>query len=94
MIEVAHVSKRYGDLTAVSDVSFTAAARQILGFLGPNGAGKTTTMRIITGFLPATSGTVKVEGFDAKGALLERYAFSDVKAVEPQATTFDPEKGL
>jgi len=64
MIEVAHVSKRYGDLTAVSDVSFTAAAGEILGFLGPNGAGKTTTMRVITGFLPATSGTVKVEGFD------------------------------
>ena len=58
MIEVAHVSKRYGDLTAVSDVSFTAATGKILGFLGPNGAGKTTTMRIITGFLPATSGTV------------------------------------
>src|SRR5262245_65136648 len=64
MIEVANLSKRYGDLAAVNDVSFTAAPGQILGFLGPNGAGKTTTMRIITGFLPATSGTVKVEGFD------------------------------
>src|SRR5262250_2233492 len=64
MIEVAHLSKRYGDLTAVADVSFTASTGQILGFLGPNGAGKTTTMRVITGFLPATSGTVRVEGFD------------------------------
>jgi len=64
MIEVAHLSKRYGDLAAVHDVSFTAAPGQILGFLGPNGAGKTTTMRIITGFLPATTGTVKVQGFD------------------------------
>src|SRR5690242_7137215 len=64
MIEVAKLTKRYGDLAAVDDVSFTAAAGQILGFLGPNGAGKTTTMRIITGFLPATSGTVRVEGFD------------------------------
>jgi ABC-2 type transport system ATP-binding protein len=64
MIEVAHLTKRYGDLSAVADVSFTAAPGQILGFLGPNGAGKTTTMRIITGFLPATSGTVRVAGFD------------------------------
>jgi ABC-2 type transport system ATP-binding protein len=64
MIEVANLSKRYGELTAVKDVSFTAAPGQICGFLGPNGAGKTTTMRIITGFLPATSGTVRVDGFD------------------------------
>ncbi|HYY73335.1 MAG TPA: ATP-binding cassette domain-containing protein [Solirubrobacterales bacterium] len=64
MIEVANLSKRYGELAAVRDASFTAPAGQILGFLGPNGAGKTTTMRIITGFLPATSGTVRVEGFD------------------------------
>jgi ABC-2 type transport system ATP-binding protein len=64
MIEVANLSKRYGELAAVRDVSFTAPKGQILGFLGPNGAGKTTTMRIITGFLPATSGTVRVEGFD------------------------------
>jgi ABC-2 type transport system ATP-binding protein len=64
MIEVANLTKRYGDLAAVRDVSFTAPAGRIVGFLGPNGAGKTTTMRIITGFLPATAGTVRVEGFD------------------------------
>jgi len=64
MIEVQHLTKRYGDLTAVSDISFSVASGQILGFLGPNGSGKTTTMRIITGFLPATGGTVKVSGFD------------------------------
>src|SRR5206468_3400653 len=64
MIEVANLSKRYGDLSTIRDVSFTAEPGQILGFLGPNGAGKTTTMRIITGFLPATSGTVRVGGFD------------------------------
>ncbi len=64
MIEVQHLTKRYGDLTAVSDISFSVASGQILGFLGPNGSGKTTTMRIITGFMPATSGTVKVAGFD------------------------------
>jgi ABC-2 type transport system ATP-binding protein len=64
MIEVAELTKRYGDLAAVQDVTFTAVPGQILGFLGPNGAGKTTTMRIITGFIPATSGTVRVAGFD------------------------------
>lgn len=64
MIEVQHLTKRYGDLTAVSDISFNVASGQILGFLGPNGSGKTTTMRIITGFMPASSGTVKVAGFD------------------------------
>jgi len=64
MIEVRNLTKRYGDLVAIRDVSFTAATGQILGFLGPNGAGKTTTMRIITGYMPATSGTVKVAGYD------------------------------
>ncbi len=64
MIEVANLSKRYGDLAAVHDVSLTATPGEILGFLGPNGAGKTTTLRVITGFLPATTGTVRVCGFD------------------------------
>jgi ABC-2 type transport system ATP-binding protein len=64
MIEVRNLTKRYGDLVAIRDISFTAAKGQILGFLGPNGAGKTTTMRVITGFMPASVGTVKVEGFD------------------------------
>src|SRR5215468_10025216 len=71
MIEVARLTKRYGDLPAVTDVSFSAASGQVLGFLGPNAAGKTTTMRIITGFLPATAGTVKVEGFDIFDESLE-----------------------
>ncbi|MCK6554262.1 ABC transporter ATP-binding protein [Candidatus Binatia bacterium] len=64
MIEVRNLTKRFGDIVAIDDVSFTAAKGQILGFLGPNGAGKTTTMRIITGFMPATAGTVSVAGFD------------------------------
>ena len=64
MIEVRNLTKRYGDLIAVRDISFSAGTGQVLGFLGPNGAGKTTTMRIITGFMPATSGTVKVAGYD------------------------------
>jgi ABC-2 type transport system ATP-binding protein len=64
MLEVRNLTKRYGDFVAVRDISFSAAQGQILGFLGPNGAGKTTTMRILTGFLPATSGTATVAGFD------------------------------
>jgi len=64
MIEVQNLTKCYGDLTAVSEVSFRVESGQILGFLGPNGSGKTTTMRVITGFMPATAGTVKVAGFD------------------------------
>jgi ABC-2 type transport system ATP-binding protein len=64
MIEVDRLSKQYGERTAVDGVSFTAIPGQILGFLGPNGAGKTTTMRIITGYLPASAGTVRVAGFD------------------------------
>ena len=57
MIEVDHVSKRFGTVRAVSDVSFNVEKGEILGFLGPNAAGKTTTMRMITAYLPATSGT-------------------------------------
>ena len=64
MIEVQHVSKRYGSLTAVDDISFHVKRGEILGFLGPNGAGKTTTMRILTGYLPATEGCARVAGFD------------------------------
>ncbi|MGH9221268.1 MAG: ABC transporter ATP-binding protein [Vicinamibacterales bacterium] len=64
MIEVQHLSKHYGPVRAVDDVSFRAEAGEILGFLGPNGAGKTTTMRIITGYMPASAGKASVAGFD------------------------------
>jgi ABC-2 type transport system ATP-binding protein len=64
VIEVQHLSKKYGTVTAVDDVSFRAESGEILGFLGPNGAGKTTTMRIITGYMPATDGKATVAGFD------------------------------
>lgn len=64
MIEVQHLTKRYGRVTAVDDVSFRVERGEILGFLGPNGAGKTTTMRILTGFIPATEGKAIVAGFD------------------------------
>ncbi len=64
MIEVSHLTKRYGAHTAVSDLSFTIGDGQIYGFLGPNGAGKSTTMNIMTGCLAATSGEVKIDGLD------------------------------
>ena len=64
MIEVSRLTKRYRDLVAVDDLSFTVGKGEVVGFLGPNGAGKSTTMRILTGFLPATSGTARVAGFD------------------------------
>ncbi len=64
MIEVQHLTKRYGRVTAVDDVSFRVERGEILGFLGPNGAGKTTTMRIVTGYMPATEGKAIVAGFD------------------------------
>ncbi len=64
MIEVSDLTKRYAGHTAVSDISFTVARGEIVGLLGPNGAGKSTTMRILSGFLPATSGTVRIAGYD------------------------------
>jgi ABC-2 type transport system ATP-binding protein len=64
MIEVQNLTKRYGPVTAVDNVTFRAEAGEILGFLGPNGAGKTTTMRVITGYMPATEGQVLVAGHD------------------------------
>jgi ABC-2 type transport system ATP-binding protein len=64
VIEVQHITKRYGRVTAVDDVSFRVERGEILGFLGPNGAGKTTTMRILTGYIPPTDGRAVVAGFD------------------------------
>ena len=64
MIEVSNLTKRYAGRTAVAGISFTVARGEIVGLLGPNGAGKSTTMRILACYLPATSGTVRVAGFD------------------------------
>jgi ABC-2 type transport system ATP-binding protein len=64
LITVENLSKRYATKTAIDGVSFQVQKGEILGFLGPNGAGKTTTMRIITGFIPASDGTVRLDGFD------------------------------
>lgn len=64
MIQVEHLTKRYGDRKAIDDLTFSAEKGHIYGFLGPNGAGKSTTMNIMTGYLSATSGTVKINNFD------------------------------
>ena len=64
MIEVQHLTKRYGPTTAVDDVSFRVERGEVLGFLGPNGAGKTTTMRVLTGYMPPTDGKAIVAGYD------------------------------
>ena len=71
MIEVEHLTKRYGPVTAVHDVSFQVRKGEILGFLGPNGAGKTTTMRVLTGYMPATEGRVRVAGYDVFDQAIE-----------------------
>jgi len=70
MIEIKHLTKRYGELLAVDDISFDVAPGQVLGFLGPNGAGKSTTMKMITGFLSPTAGSVRVCGHDLESAPL------------------------
>ncbi len=66
MIEIAHLTKRYGAMRAVDDISFSVAPGEVLGFLGPNGAGKTTTMRMIAGFIAPTSGRASVCGHDVE----------------------------
>ncbi len=71
MIDVQHLTKRYGRFLALDAISFRAAEGEVLGFLGPNGAGKTTTMRILTGYTPPTSGTARVAGFDVLADSLE-----------------------
>src|SRR4051794_23862497 len=71
MIQVENVTKYFGPVLAVDNISFHVERGEIVGFLGPNGAGKTTTMRILTTFLPATSGIVRVAGHDVMTDSLE-----------------------
>jgi ABC-2 type transport system ATP-binding protein len=71
MIKTDKLTKRYGDLTAVDNLSFSVEPGQVLGFLGPNGAGKSTTMKMIAGFLTPSSGSVSVSGFDVESRPLE-----------------------
>ncbi len=70
-IDVSHLTKRYDTATALSDVSFAVQPGEIMGFLGPNGAGKTTTMRILTGMISPTSGSVRIDGLDVGERPLE-----------------------
>jgi len=71
VITVRNLTKRYGDVVAVDDISFNVERGEVVGFLGPNGAGKSTTMRVLTGFLPATAGTATVAGCDVGKQSLE-----------------------
>ncbi len=71
MIEVEGLTKYYGDIRGIEDVSFKIKEGEIVGFLGPNGSGKTTTMRILTCYMPATSGKAKVAGFDVESQSME-----------------------
>ncbi|MCG8587855.1 MAG: ABC transporter ATP-binding protein, partial [Proteobacteria bacterium] len=91
VIEARALSKRYGDVLAVDDVSFSIAKGEVVGFLGPNGAGKTTTMRMLTGFLPATDGTARIAGHDIFGeALAARRAIGYL----PEAPPLYPEMSV
>ena len=71
MLDIRGLTKRFGPLTAVDDISFSVQRGEVLGFLGPNGAGKTTAMRMVTGYLPATSGSITVCGFDVAESPIE-----------------------
>ena len=71
MIQVDNLTKRYGPVTAIHDVSFSVDKGRIVGFLGPNGAGKSTTMKILSCFMPATGGTARVAGYDVFSQSLE-----------------------
>jgi ABC-2 type transport system ATP-binding protein len=71
LIHIEHLTRRFHDLVAVDDISLDVARGEVLGFLGPNGAGKTTTIRILTGFLPATSGRAEIDGIDVAANSLD-----------------------
>src|SRR5437762_4680769 len=71
MIKIDNLVKAFGPKRAVDGISFTVEKGEVLGFLGPNGAGKSTTMRIITGFMPPTSGAISVGGYDVLESPLE-----------------------
>jgi ABC-2 type transport system ATP-binding protein len=87
-IEVEHLVKKFGDLVAVNDISFTVATREIFGLLGPNGAGKTTLIRMMTTLTPPTSGTARIDGHDIR---TDANGVRHALGVIPQAFTSDPE---
>lgn len=71
MIEINNLTKNFGQFTVIDDITFTVKEGEVLGFLGPNGAGKSTTMKLITGFLSASHGTVSIDGFDISKSPIE-----------------------
>src|SRR5688572_33421014 len=71
MIKVENLTKKYAGFTAINDLNFEVERGEIVGFLGPNGAGKSTTMKILTSYLPATSGTATIAGFDVFSQSIE-----------------------
>ncbi len=87
-IEVDHLIKKFGNLVAVNDISFTVATREIFGLLGPNGAGKTTLIRMMTTLTPPTSGTARIDGHDIR---TDADGVRHALGVIPQAFTSDPE---
>ncbi len=91
MIRVDELTKDYGPLRALDGVSFDVAEGEILGFLGPNGAGKTTTMRILTGYMPPTSGTVTIGGMDV---LTESLAVRKIIGYMPELVPLYPEMSV
>src|SRR5947209_9526086 len=88
MIQVEHLSKYFGPITAVDDISFQVGRGEIVGFLGPNGAGKSTTLRILTSYLPATRGVAKVAGHDV---MTESMQVRENIGYLPQAVPIYPE---
>jgi len=83
MIQVDNLTKRYGPVTAIHDVSFTVEKGRIVGFLGPNGAGKSTTMKILSCFMPASGGTARVAGYDVFSQSLESAGGSAISRRTP-----------
>ena len=89
MLEISHVTKRFGGLTAVNDVSSTVAAHQITAIIGPNGAGKTTFFNLISGMHRPTSGTIRLEGLDITRFRADQVAQSGVARTFQSTTLFD-----
>ena len=71
MISISNITKKFGDFTAVDNLSMSVKSGEVLGFLGPNGAGKSTTMKMITGFMKPTDGTIKVKGMNVETNSIE-----------------------
>ncbi len=83
-VELQNLSKRFGSVVAVDDVSFSVEQGEVVGFLGPNGAGKTTTLRMLTGFLPPSAGSVRIAGHDMfEAPLLARQAVGYLPETPP-----------